>query len=175
VKIFYKGAYYYSNGITLKTPAMTAPVITFRDMVLTSSASSGNQWFLNNVLIAGATASTYTPTQAGLYTVQQTVGGCVSPMSAAFNYTITAIPDPAFSESVRVFPNPASGRLYIQNMKLRKLQLSFFNATGVKVKEMVTTKRNDQLNIQSLPAGTYFIYITELHTSKTIRRAVLKL
>ncbi len=48
------------------------------NVVLTSSASSGNQWYVGGSLISGATGSTYTATTAGNYTVTVTTNGCSS-------------------------------------------------------------------------------------------------
>ena len=45
-------------------------------VTLTSSSATGNQWFLNNAIIPGATASTYAATATGSYTVQVTSGAC---------------------------------------------------------------------------------------------------
>lgn len=58
------------------------------NVVLTSSASSGNQWYLGGSLISGATGSTYTVTTAGNYTVVVTSNGCSS-TSAVKAVTVT--------------------------------------------------------------------------------------
>ena len=47
-------------------------------ITLTSSATSGNQWYKDAVLIGGATASTLSVSTAGTYTVIVTVSGCSS-------------------------------------------------------------------------------------------------
>ncbi|MCW8896557.1 MAG: hypothetical protein OQJ96_05920 [Flavobacteriales bacterium] len=45
---------------------------------LVSSETTGNQWYLNGVLISGATNQIYTPTVTGTYTVEVTdANGCV--------------------------------------------------------------------------------------------------
>lgn len=70
-----------SNAITMTINSTPAPTITQSGMVLTSSASSGNQWYLNGSIISGATSQNYTITQNGSYTVKATVNGCISPAS----------------------------------------------------------------------------------------------
>ena len=53
-------------------------ICTGNSLLLTSSAASGNQWFLNGNNISGANAITYTATNAGDYTVTtSTVNGCI--------------------------------------------------------------------------------------------------
>lgn len=59
---------------------------------LTSSAASGNQWYRNGTLIAGATAKTYTATDSGSYTVIASPGGCPSDVSLPKIYTLHARP-----------------------------------------------------------------------------------
>ncbi|NGY38053.1 hypothetical protein FQU23_011090, partial [Flavobacterium sp. XN-5] len=59
-------------------------------VVLTSSATTGNQWYVGGTLISGATSQTYTATTAGSYTVIVTVG-CPSAPSAATVVTINNI------------------------------------------------------------------------------------
>jgi hypothetical protein len=53
-------------------------------VLLTSSASSGNQWYRNSGLLNGATSITYNATIPGLYTVLAINNGCLSSSSNAF-------------------------------------------------------------------------------------------
>src|SRR5258708_37403122 len=64
---------------------MTGPTAfcgTVSGVTLTSSNSSGNRWFLNTSPIFEATGNTYQPNQPGTYSVQTTLNGCLSTMSA---------------------------------------------------------------------------------------------
>ncbi len=57
-------------------------------MVLTSSASSGNQWFRDGSIITGATNATFTATQSGAYSVKiANANGCES---SSTNTIVTA-------------------------------------------------------------------------------------
>jgi hypothetical protein len=59
---------------------------------LTSSDASGNQWFLNNNPIGGATSQVYIATASGSYTVVTTAIGCASAASAATVVTVDPLP-----------------------------------------------------------------------------------
>ena len=60
--------------------------------VLTSSSTTGNQWYKGGVIQTGETATTYTATTAGSYTVVVTnVNGC-SATSAVTNVTVNPLP-----------------------------------------------------------------------------------
>jgi uncharacterized repeat protein (TIGR01451 family) len=65
-------------------------------VTLTSSSATGNQWFLNNNPIGGATSNTYSATAAGSYTVTVTDNnGCTSAASAATVVSVTQPPTAA--------------------------------------------------------------------------------
>jgi hypothetical protein len=59
----------------ISTPVVTAPstvICSGAEVVLTSSLTSGVQWYKTGVLISGATSATYSATTAGTYTVKPT-------------------------------------------------------------------------------------------------------
>ncbi|MCZ4245926.1 hypothetical protein, partial [Pedobacter punctiformis] len=59
------------------------------NVILTSSANSGNQWYKDNVLISGEVNQTYVATTGGSYTVINTLGTCTSDPSDAIVITVT--------------------------------------------------------------------------------------
>jgi gliding motility-associated-like protein len=62
-------------------------------VVLTSSATTGNQWYKDGVAISGATAQTHTATVAGTYTVVTTNEyTCSSPASAGVVVVVNTLP-----------------------------------------------------------------------------------
>ncbi len=78
------------------TPTITAGSITTfctgGSVTLTSSAASGNQWYLGGNPIGGATNQTYSATATGNYTLIVTTLGCPSPASAPTSVTVNPIP-----------------------------------------------------------------------------------
>ncbi len=79
------------------TPIVTSNVTgnafcTGASATLTSSATTGNQWYKNGNAIAGATAKTYNAVDSGSYTVIATTGGCSSTESMAKTYAILPRP-----------------------------------------------------------------------------------
>ncbi|RYD95772.1 MAG: hypothetical protein EOP54_15210, partial [Sphingobacteriales bacterium] len=61
-------------------------------VVLTSSATTGNQWYNGTTLLSGATNRTYTATVSGNYNVVVTAAGCSSAPSASTSVTVNPIP-----------------------------------------------------------------------------------
>lgn len=174
VKVFYRGNYSYSSPIAFQPGGgLSKPTITFNGTVLSSSAATGNQWYLNNAAIPGATGTTYQPTAQGTYTVQQKANGCSSAMSDGFNFVLTAINDPVLAEAVRLFPNPMTTTLWIKNKAGRKLQLLLTDCWGRTIKDFQTIKTESNLDVQNLSAGIYIIVIEDLTThKKTVARLV---
>lgn len=61
-------------------------------VILNSSSTTGNQWFLNGIAISNATGSSYTVTVTGNYTATNATGGCTSAASNVLTVTVNAIP-----------------------------------------------------------------------------------
>ena len=91
-------------SLTVTVNSNTKPTVTITgttpfcegsgSLTLTSSSTTGNQWFLNGTAISGATSQTYSPTtaaQSGTYQVQVTNGTCISLFS-----------DPVFVNIIKV-------------------------------------------------------------------------
>lgn len=117
------------------TPVVTIvagsnPFCAGDSLKLSSSANSGNQWYKNATLIAGATAKTYTVKDAGTYTVRETVNTCSSAFSTDLVVTVTALPTtPAITitsgtttfcagDSVKFTSSAASGNKWYKNNTL---------------------------------------------------------
>jgi IPT/TIG domain-containing protein/carboxypeptidase family protein/PKD domain-containing protein len=73
------------------TPGGSAQFCSAGSKTLTSSSAIGNQWYLEGVLLSGATNQTVSADNAGHYTVVVT-SGCSSASSAATNVTINPTP-----------------------------------------------------------------------------------
>jgi len=161
------------QGITA-LPAPPKPVITQNGSTLTSSASSGNQWFFNGVSIPGATGKQYTAQAAGLYTVQVTQGGCTA-LSDALNFVTTAIADPrVWNGEVVVYPNPVQDHLYLTNAAGRRLHVQVLDLVGKKMAELHFSSPTGTLAMKEYTAGTYVLLITDLRKGETITRTIVK-
>lgn len=88
---------------TPSTPTITASGSTTfcegENVVLTSSASTGNSW------TGGSTAQSITVTTAGSYTVNVTENGCVSASSSPIVITVNPLPTPTISSISDVCSN----------------------------------------------------------------------
>ena len=122
-----------STGITMVVnPTPAAATISVAGDTLTSSSSTGNQWYLNGVMIVGATSQTYVYTANGTYTVVVTNGTCSSVASAGTVVVNAGIADINNPYMLSIYPNPNDGNFVISfNVAIKgtyKLELT--NALG---------------------------------------------
>ena len=99
-------------------PNPPLPTIGVSGITLTSNQTTGNQWYLNNSPITGATNQTYTVTMNGIYKVEYTdIFGCSS-VSDSVMFTTVGFPNlNNLVDEIKLYPNPAISDLQILNSK----------------------------------------------------------
>ncbi len=162
----------YSSLVPLNvttTPAQ--PVISQSGALLTSSASSGNQWYLNGSIITGATSQTYLTNQTGLYSVHVTIGSCTA--IGSLNVTFIGI-DELKGSGIAVYPNPVADLLTIDFDKSAKnnFDLRLINASGAVVfqENQINNVSHFTIDTKSFAAG---LYLLELKNNDNIYRKTL--
>jgi hypothetical protein len=143
----------------------STPAVTQRGDTLFSSATQGNQWYLDGTLISGATANYYIPLQPGSYQVQVTgQNGCSSAMSVPFVYVGSG--EISSLDPIGLFPNPTSGKLRITGIDLQNhtVEITLINSLG---KMMNHVENSVTPDFSSLENGIYYMVI-QMDKSKTI-------
>jgi hypothetical protein len=142
-------------AVTVK-PLPSAPAITENGDVLTSNSPTGNQWYLNDALIPGATAQNYVPVASGIYYVRYTdpVTGCYSDPSNTITYILTGIDQITNENKVTIFPNPFSQSVTItyELSGAGSVKIILYDAFGKEMKILVDDARQ--------PAGKYSLDMT---------------
>lgn len=145
-------------------PIPPTPVITGQDSLLSSSATSGNQWYLNGQIISGATGQSHIATLTGYYTVISTINGCPSDTSAAHFYIVIGLSRPSFSADVQVYPIPATDEITVE-IKSRMpadmiLELRSVNGQVVHTESLnVSGSLKKKLDVGKLYKGFYKIIL----------------
>lgn len=155
-------------------PIPPIPTITQNGSILTSSAATGNQWFLNGNSITNAALQNYTPVQSGIYTVTVMDMNNCSATSTPFNFTTTAIESLFVSDEqqseITIYPNPGNGvfNLGFRNkdgsaeptigIGTRDAELCIYNALGEKMHSEKILLKPLSLNLD-LPIGIYFMKV----------------
>ncbi|MDD3875540.1 MAG: T9SS type A sorting domain-containing protein [Bacteroidales bacterium] len=123
-------------SITVHNPV--SPTISVLASTLTSSYSSGNQWYYEGNLISGAVNQSYTPSLNGHYFVVYTdIYGCTA-VSDTINYIWVGDTEIQVVENLSIFPNPSNGQFEVvwDGIALNDVSLTVFNNLG----EMVYNK-----------------------------------
>ncbi len=161
--------------------ALTKPIITQAGINLTSNFSSGNQWYLNDIAIPGATNQPYIPLQSGIYRVDvSSVSGCVS-RSDNYSFVLPAKDGGDGAEiSLGIFPVPTSGQLNIAFNALKDEQVTFLfvNTLGENVyqdiRQLTAGPFNAILNLSAFSSGIYFMHITVGNKSYVRKISIIK-
>ncbi len=136
---------------------------------LTSVNNGSYQWYdcATNQPIAGATQSSYTPTQTGAYSLQLTAGICVD-MSDCIEVTIVSVENVNGDSFIFIYPNPSEDVLNINLNKLNFVpqQLEIYNALGqIIYSERILNKGQLAINTSSLSSGTYIVQLKDGNAS----------
>jgi len=154
------------------------PTISVSGTALVSSYTSGNQWFVDGVIITGANSASYTPTKSGKYKVVVTDAfGCQLP-SDDFTYTVTAIPvvDPR-EINLMVSPNPSNGifNLSFEVTTKADLSIEIVSASGQRVYNSTykdfTGKFSKQIVVDAVSSEFYILKI--IHNKKSYLQKIL--
>jgi hypothetical protein len=163
------------------TPTLTSSGTAATGITLTSSAASGNQFYRNNVLIPGATGTSYlinSGSNNGSYTVTVTNAAGCSATSAAVNVTVTAATAAQASTALSVAPNPTrDGLLTLELSGFREaVTLTVTNSLGQRVAESTVAStalaQKQTLNLSALPAGVYLLQARTASGAVEVRRIV---
>ncbi|WP_198170193.1 S8 family serine peptidase [Mucilaginibacter arboris] len=168
--------YYYFYDLTVTSAGcasaarvavpISKPLITQNGVTLSSNFSNGNQWYLNNVLIEGATSQTYQPKVSGTYRVDvSTSAGCISP-SADLNFTLPATESPLTDINLIIYPVPTNEILNLSFELYEKgdLQVTVWNSIGQLMYQKTSAitvfgKYNSTINTSNMADGNYILQI----------------
>ncbi len=169
---FYRRYYYffYNLSVTLTNcptsrvavvaKTGTAPVISLVGQQLTSSIASGNQWYLNDTAITGATGKTQDLLTPGKYTdTVRDASGCVLGSNVI-------VYSPGSGEiGLSIAPNPNKGVFNLQffTTTAANVNIAVYNAIGQRVYSSAypgfSGFFSKQINVYNVGAGVYFVQV----------------
>jgi hypothetical protein len=157
------------NIMTLAMGQFTALTTEFHDGVLTSSASTGNQWYLNDMPIPGEVGQTIDINRGGAYAASIYENGCTV-LSEPF--LITSTGESLASVEFGIFPVPAQNEVTIDNPSKTDVPYYFMDMNGREMKQGQLKAGRNTLGLSTLPSGFYLIRI--YHNNKMLVRKFVK-
>lgn len=154
-------------------PTVTVTGTNTTSITLTSSTTTGNNWFLNGTFIPSATNATLPVTAPGIYKVQVTVDDCLSEFSADTPLLVTGDLT-GHVNSVTTYPNPAENHIQLSGIRGELSGVQLVDLAGRR-NTIEFEKRGDvyHANVQHLTPGIYLLKINEggiLHRIKVVKK-----
>ncbi len=150
-------------ALTVK-PIPATPTITQNGNTLTSDATNGNQWYLQQPTTPLSTTDTFIPSQIGTYYVIVTENGCQSAPSNSIHYNQTGITENSKNSlNIRVYPNPFTDKTTIEYTLTENedVELTVIDITGQELIKSLNQKQNKGnqsvvIDASKLSSGIYF-------------------
>ncbi len=141
---------------------------------LISNFATGNQWLLNGTPIPGATGQYYETDASGLYSLQVTAsGGCLT--NADIQFVFTGV-ESSFDRTIKIFPNPTIGKIYIEVESASPVGVRALDITGKQQAASVLTGsgsiKSGTVDLTSNADGIYILHIQKgelVHQVKIIK------
>ncbi len=161
-------------------PIPSTPLISLLGYTLVSSANTGNQWYLDGVAIAGATAKEHFAVNTGNYTVVVTLDGCSSATSNTILVLEVSINEPIVDNTFEIYPNPCNGvvTIKVQSVQNQDCTVEIYNSLG----SLIVTKDDilsdgsliNHIDLTAVPSGTYVVVLRNGDNSMKRKVLVIK-
>lgn len=149
---------------------------TVAQHAITANAAGATYKWINcngNVVIAGATAQSYTATQNGSYAVIVTKNGCSDTSACVAISGITGIDEISKDRNFTIYPNPATDQITVKvNRDLLGSAYTISDQSGRVVLKGSLKQANENIDIAGLTKGIYIFSVGDkIHQSfKVIKK-----
>ena len=141
-------------------PTVTLSNIS-ESVTLTSSSSSGNQWYKDDALINGATNSTLTVSEVGIYKVHVIASDCNSDFSADVPLVVTGDLDTTSKTEWELFPNPVKDVLNLRLPWPGQKSVQIIQSDGRVMDKLDTEERELSVQVGHYAGGYYFVRVRQ--------------
>jgi hypothetical protein len=131
------------------------------------------QWLLNGNPITAQTGDAIEAWEDGDYQVIITYSGGCTDTSTVFSPIITDLEELDLENSIKVYPNPSSGKYKIDwNLLWHHPNVIIYNSLGIRVLDIESFNNQSEIDISYLPSGLYIFEFQE--DNKFTRMKVIK-
>jgi len=82
--------------------------------------------------------------------------------------------DSELSSPIKIYPNPASKRVFIEGIKDKNTTVEIVNTEGRKVLEQAKIESDNGINISGIPSGVYFINLNSGNQKAYSKKLIIK-
>jgi hypothetical protein len=156
-----------SNSVTVTFESAEDVTITQVGNLLTSTSAESYQWFLNGVLINGATSQSYTISSSGIYSVAVvTALGCIV-YSNLYELTYSNIEE-SLNRKWSIWPNPSTGFFHLLFEQDDDVYLTISDIVGQEVHAEHFTAISKCMHHIDLSGRAYGVYLLNIETQDGI-------
>ena len=156
----YSGTDSASSSVSVTVnPIPSLPIISQNGNILSSSSTTGNQWYYNSTIISGAISQNHTALNAGNYQVKVTNAYSCTSMSSIYTFNPDNINDVDKQSNILIYPNPVNDMLHIEGItdNNKPIEVCLYNSIG---KCIYKASNTNSINMSNFEAGLYFISIS---------------
>jgi hypothetical protein len=154
----------WSNVLEIDQEISLNPlIVTSKDTLRTAAGAAAYQWFLDDVLIAGANGPEWIAKKSGQYKVRVSSVNDCNTFSLPLFFEVSNVQMPPSVQLFSLAPNPANDHVQMQLELARpeRINISLTDAQGRQIFQQSHTLQQIQLpiNLSALPSGTYYLHV----------------
>lgn len=140
----------------------TTPVITSSDDTLTSSVddAAAYYWYLDGSIVDSTSGAQLVSSAEGSYELTVLNSDGCAATSTPFNLIISSIQQVGLADQYSIYPNPTTGKLFVQNNSTSSMQVQVYNAVGGLVAVELVQQGVSLLDLSTADQGIYFVRVT---------------
>lgn len=163
-----------SQVCNITIPVIDNSVAQTATQLTSNQNSAAYQWLdcnNNNAPIINETNQTFSPVASGIYAVEVTLNGCKDVSNCISFLSSLGLSESNLSK-INFSPNPSKELITINAIDGIDLNIKILDLNGKIIVEKDQIKNGDELNIENLNSGTYFIsFSTE---NETLTKKLIK-
>ncbi|MCB9284089.1 MAG: choice-of-anchor B family protein [Lewinellaceae bacterium] len=152
-----------SENVAIQIVEAAVPSISLVNDTLFATPAESYQWFLNDILLEGATNPYFVPGESGSYSVQITdVNGCDA-LSASLEVEVINSVSNQLPAGWKIYPNPARSWLTIELPGVENGRYALYDLMGRMRMKAGLKGEKTEIGLDGLAPGIYFL---EIQTEK---------
>jgi hypothetical protein len=140
-------------------------ITQINDTIRLLAADLEADWYLNGSLVSANSESFIIPNQSGIYhAIMRNKFGCTI-LSDSSTFSVSLKKE--ILADLKVYPNPASGQIFIESPDLKDTEIKVYDLRGYMIANRKSIHEKLQFNISEYPQGLYIYNIQAKNGTRT--------